>query len=223
MLASSQLTFELALPSHFDFNHFVVGNNQEALSMLSSLDSDEPFMALWGHHGSGKTHLLKAWIHQAILNKESALYIDACHTKLIDAAKHAKFLAIDHIEALDANAQIILFSLYNLFRSTKESRVLLASTLPPIHVNLRDDLRSRILSGLVYEIHGLSDEQKLTALHTYVRAQQINIHKNVLQYLLRHFQRNLTSLIAIVDTLDREALAQKHPITLPFLKTTLSI
>ena len=222
MTASSQLTFKLALPSHFDFNHFVIGSNQEALAMLS-LDSAEPFIALWGHHGSGKTHLLKAWVNQAILNKESALYIDACNTKLINAAKHAKFLAIDHIEALDANAQIILFSLYNLFRSTKESKVLIASTLPPIHLNLRKDLRSRILSGLVYEIHGLSDEQKLAALYAYVRAQQINIHKNVLQYLLRHFQRNLTNLIAIVDTLDREALVQQHPITLPFLKATLSI
>jgi DnaA family protein len=222
MTTSSQLTFRLALPSHFDFNHFVAGNNQEALSMLL-LDSAEHFIALWGHHGSGKTHLLKAWIHQAILNKEPALYIDACNTKLTYATRHAKFLAIDHIEALDAEAQIMLFSLYNLFRSTKKHKLLIACTLPPIHLKLREDLRSRILSGLVYEIHGLSDEQKLAALDTYARAQQINIHKNVLRYLLRHFQRNLTSLTTIIDTLDREALAQHHPITLPFLKTTLSI
>ncbi|QQS16456.1 MAG: DnaA regulatory inactivator Hda [Neisseriales bacterium] len=221
-MPTSQLIFNLNLPSHYDFNHFIVGDNHEALAMLASKNT-ERFIALWGYSGAGKTHLLKAWIQQATIQKLPALYIDARHTKLTHAIKHANQLAVDHIEALDTESQTTLFAIYNAFRTTPSARLLIASNCPPSQLVLRDDLRSRISAGLVYEIHALSDEHKFIALRTYAQAKQINIPDNILRYLLHHFQRNLSALTLLIDTLDREALSHHHPITLPFLKSILSI
>lgn len=221
-MCPTQLTFKLALPSQCDFNHFIVGDNQEALSVLA-LPHTEPSVALWGAIGSGKTHLLKAWIHQASLQKIPALYINARHTALSLAVQHAQCLAIDHVDTLGPEAQITLLAIYNAFRALPNTRLLVASTLPPAQLTLRDDLRTRLCAGLVYEIHALSDEQKLVALRAYAQNQQIHLPESVLQYLLRHFQRDLTTLTRLINTLDREALSRHHAITLPFLKSILSI
>ena len=86
---------------------------------------------------------------------------------------------------------------------------------------LRDDVRSRLGWGLVYEVLALADEDKPMALATYARSRGFVLGDDVIAYLLAHGRRDMTTLMATLAALDRHSLATKRPITTPLLKDWL--
>jgi DnaA family protein len=86
---------------------------------------------------------------------------------------------------------------------------------------LREDLRTRLGWGLIYELHGLSDEEKLDALSKSAESRGLSLSPGVLPYLLTHFRRDMPSLSAMLDALDRYSLETQRPITLPLLRELL--
>ena len=93
--------------------------------------------------------------------------------------------------------------------------------MPPPRLAVREDLRTRMGYCLVYEIKPLSDEEKIAALVEAARSRQIRISPDIFRYLLHHWRRDIGSLMAMLDALDRHALASHRPITLPLLKQLL--
>jgi DnaA family protein len=83
---------------------------------------------------------------------------------------------------------------------------------------LREDVRSRLGWGLVYEVLPLADEDKPAALVTYARSRGFALNDDVIAYLLAHGRRDMPSLVATLAALDRHSLASKRPITVPLLK-----
>ena len=142
-------------------DNFVSGRNVELLSVLRhalAAAQGERGLYIWGETGSGKSHLLQAAVGQARAAGLSAVY--ACG-EVPDAAQ---VVAMDDVERLDDAAQIDLFALYNRMR--ENGGVLLVSgTQAPAFLSLRDDLRTRLGWGLVYQVHALNDTEKAQALH----------------------------------------------------------
>lgn len=194
--------------------------NEEVVDMLQH-DSTEHFTYLWGESGSGKSHLLKAWTRAAHQHGHSALYLDPVIERLCEDARSADYLAIDHIDNLDENSQIGLFSIYNTMKQTGHGRLLMAGRQPPMHMIVRDDLRTRLGWGLVFEIKVLDDQAKLAALQQYAAERQLQINNEVFRYLLTHWRRDLSSLTNMLNKLDRYSLATHRPITIPLLKQLL--
>ena len=83
------------------------------------------------------------------------------------------------------------------------------------------DLRTRMGWGLVYQIHGLSDEEKIAALTHAAEARGLTLSASVLPYLLSHFQRDMRSLSTMLDALDQYSLETQRPVTLPLLRDLL--
>ena len=52
-------------------------------------------------------------------------------------------------------------------------------------------------------------------------ARQLNVPDEVFRYLLTHWRRDLSSLTAMLDTLDRYSLALQRPVTVPLVKNVL--
>src|SRR5690606_33800457 len=92
------------------------------------------------------------------------------------------------------------------------------SAAPPARLGLRADLRSRLGSGLAYEVVPLADADKPAALAAYARSRGIVLDDDVIAYLLAHGRRDMPSLLATLAALDRESLAAKRPITVPLLR-----
>jgi hypothetical protein len=110
---------------------------------------------VWGEAGAGKSHLLQAC---------PAAYCDARLDPQLSALAPAQDVyAVDHLEALVDGGQIVLFNLINRLRAGG-GRLLAAADLPPSRLTLREDLRTRLGSGLVYRLQPLSDAEKLAAL-----------------------------------------------------------
>ncbi len=129
-------------------------------------------------------------------------------------------IAVDDVEALDDAAQIALFDLYNRLRESG-GMLLVSGTAAPAHLHLRDDLRTRLGWGLVYQVHGLSDEEKAQALERHAQARGFVLPHEVTQYLLRHGRRDLPSLVALLDALDAHCLRLKRGASVPLLKEVM--
>ena len=53
---------------------------------------------------------------------------------------------------------------------------------------------------------------------TFINRLNTELMKEIVEYLLRHFKRDLPSLLATLEALDRWSLKTKRPITIPLLK-----
>ncbi|MGI8894309.1 MAG: DnaA regulatory inactivator Hda [Casimicrobiaceae bacterium] len=217
-----QLVFDLASPGPPTLENFLPGRNAEALAALArfaAADMRETSLVLWGAPGAGKTHLLRATVAAAV-NTQTASYFAGPNALPVVPVDANVLLAVDAVDSADAVAQGQLFTLYNELAASG-ARLVIAAALPPARMRLRDDLRTRLSHGLIYEIVPLADADKPAALASYARAAGFVLAEDVIAYLLAHGRRDMPSLLALLAALDRHALATKRAVTLPLLKSWL--
>jgi DnaA family protein len=99
--------------------------------------------------------------------------------------------------------------------------VLAAGSLPPADLPLRDDLRSRLGWGHVFQLQVPNEDECRRILQNEAAARGVTYSADVLDYMLKRFSRDLSSLMPLLDMLDDFALRNKRAITIPLLKTML--
>lgn len=217
-----QLVLDIVASPVPHLENFVIGRNAELLHALRELleaAGSERQLYLWGASGSGKTHLLQAAVAAARACGRVAEYVHAAEfAGVVDSV--ADLLAVDAVEALDDAAQVGLFNRINAVREGC-GRILIAGNAAPAQLDLRIDLSTRLGWSLVYQLQALSDTEKAQALATHAAARGFNLQPGVADYLLRHWRRDLPSLLAALDTLDHYSLATKRPVTVPLLREVL--
>jgi len=189
-----QLALGISPPPQPTLDNFVPGANAELLAHLRRLRAgkfSEGVLYLWGEPGSGKSHLL--------------------------AAARDVATAVDDVEKLDETAQIALFKAINEARESGGA-VLAAGNAPPPRLPLREDLKSRLAWGLVYQVKGLDDEERASYLRAESARRGLKLGDEVIAYLLTHMRRDLRSLASVLDRLDRFSLETKRAITLPLVR-----
>lgn len=209
----------LAPPS---LESFVDGQNTELAQLLRLFSKREAsqygerFAYLWGESGAGKTHLLRA-----LAENNQARYIpaDAPESSFNHTPEITLYL-LDDCEKLSPQAQIDAFALFNETRAHNGFFVA-AGNAAPMSLALREDLRTRFGWGLIYQIHGLTDEEKIDALERLAQSRGMSISAGVLPYLITHFRRDMSSLTQMLNQLDQYSLETKRPITLPLLREVL--
>jgi DnaA-homolog protein len=216
-----QLALDIAQPPAPGLHNFVPGRNAEvvvALYALANGASGERFIYVWGSRGCGRSHLLRAVAaaarsggRQSIMFESGALEFDAPDDVLC---------AVDDAHLLNADAQIGLFNLHNRIRAGSGT-LLVSGDAAPAQLALRADLKTRLGAGLVYQVHGLNEEEKVAALRRHAQARGFELSEEVVGYLLRHVQRDLPSLLALLDALDRYSLANRRAVTLPLVRELL--
>ncbi|SDI64195.1 DnaA regulatory inactivator Hda [Propionivibrio dicarboxylicus] len=214
-----QLLLDLLPEAPPSLDNFVVGGNGEAVTGLAAWlapDNHETSLLFWGEAASGKTHLLRAC---------GMPYCDAAADPDLTAVApleddDSDCLAVDHIEALSLGGQIALFNLFNRRRAAGK-HLLTAASQPPIGLRLREDLRTRLGSGLIYRLQPLTDDEKIAALSAQALARGMRLPKEAFTYLLARAPRDMRSLSALLAALDRFSLEHQRPITLPLLREVL--
>jgi DnaA family protein len=195
-----QLPLEISPPAEPSFDNFLPGENVEALLRVRELALGrlrEAIVYLWGEPGSGRSHLLRA-----------------------AARANPSLVVADDVEALDPDAQQRLFSAINAARDGRAA-VLAAGPAAPAALALRDDLRSRLAWGLVYQLKPLAEAEKLRHLQAEARRRGLALSDEIAGYLLARVPRDLATLSALLDALDRESLTRKRPLTLPLVREVL--
>ncbi len=203
---------------------FVIGRNQELTALLRRIAAREAhapeqrFVTLWGEPGAGKSHVLNA----LIATGGARLLTPALSSREFAASASCSLYLVDDCEQLNERQQHALFNLYNQLRDGS-GMLVVAASLPPAQLPLREDLRTRLGWGLVYQLHGLSDEEKIDALSKSAQARGLALSAGVLPYLLTHFRRDMQSLSTMLDALDRYSLETQRPITMPLLRELLQL
>jgi DnaA family protein len=221
-----QLAFDLAPREPPTFANFVAGANAEALAAMARSargELPETVVTLWGVAGAGRTHLLRAAVAAAQSHARSAAFVSgpgvlAAHDPQRLAAN--ALVAVDDAGRADASAQALLFTLFNALAG-RGGRLIVSADAPPAVLALRDDLRTRLCWGLVYEIRPLADDEKPAALAAYAERRGIRLPEDVVGYLLAHGRRDMGALLAALAALDRLSLATKRPITVPLVRDWL--
>lgn len=245
-----QLALELAPPPDPTFDSYFPARNAVALAVLrETLHASPPqhrlenplagrdpgrgerFIYLWGPRGSGKSHLLRAFIAEAALANAAAVaqnthcagtarYFQTGDS--IDTGDGGMVAAVDDVERLDMVGQLALFDLYNRVR-TGSGTLVSAGTRPPMDLPLREDLRTRLGAGVVLRLEPLTDEEKAAAISEHCRRRGLALAPELIEYLLNHVTRDMGTQMAVVDTLDRVSLERKRALTLPLLREVLHL
>jgi len=195
-----QLVLDIRPAAEPDFDNYIAGPNAEALARVRALATGalrEAIVYLWGESGSGRTHLLHA-----------------------AARANPQLVIADDVEALDSAAQQQLFAAINAAREGA-APVLAAGKVSPAGLALREDLRTRLAWGLVYQLRPLSDADKAEHLRAAATRRGLRLSDEVVGYLLTRLPRDLPSLNGVLDALDRYSLAAKRPVTLPLVREAL--
>lgn len=199
-------------------DNFIAGRNAELVAALRGLATGtarERFYYLWGEDGSGKSHLLQAVTAAARQHGTQAI----C-THIPAECDDFQLVALDNADHLDEAAQIELFNLYNRLRDGNGC-LLAGGTLPPAQLAVRPDLATRLGWGLVFRVQTLDDEEKTAALAAHAKERGFTLPSEVSGYLLRHYRRDLPSLMAVLEDLDRYSIERQRAVSAPLLRELL--
>lgn len=185
----------------------------------------------WGSQGSGRTHLLNAVGNYArkmgleyfSLGPHEPISWVQLEEKLttLSASDSISVITVDDVDRLDERQLASLFRILNEIQASKGIHIFMAGNAAPGSLDLREDLRTRLGWGLVFQTHLLDDDEKIQALAQAAQARGLVLSPDVLPWLLNRFYRDMPNLMALIDALDSYSLEKKRAVTLPLVRELL--
>ena len=222
---SQQLTLGIRLRDDATFDNYFVSQNEQVVHNLQV--QNEPYVFLFGENGTGKSHLLQAACHEAGEKGLPVVYLPLADTGLmpamLDGLENMSLIALDDIQEVIGNEdwEYALFNLYNRVRE-KGVNMLVSSSQPLASLNIKlADLRSRLSWGPTYKLMALNDKEKQHALQQRAKNRGLELADDVVTYLLKRSPRDMSSLFALFEKLDKASMVEKRKLTIPFIKDYL--
>lgn len=219
-----QIALDIGLATGPTLASFFAGPNEAAhahLALWAGSPTRSPVPTyLWGPTASGKTHLLKAVRESLREQGASAGWLDASMLEPPEFNDHWAVVLLDDVHLYTAVQQHAAFNWF-VNAQTLQRGVLGAGLLPPADLKLREDLRTRLGWGHVFQLQVLSEPERRAVLRQAADARGIFLSDEVMDFMLTRFSRDLGSLMQLLDHLDVFALQTKRAITIPLIKAML--
>lgn len=230
--SQGQLPLGLTLKDDASFNNFHVGRNGEIINALrlTAQGNGERITYLCGSRGQGLSHLLQACCHEAATHHQSSVYLPlgellAESPGMLEGLESLNLICLDDLHCLSESREWeeAVFHLFNRVYDAGGSIVMTGNDLPKALPLTLADLISRLSWGVIYQLHPLSDAEKLNVLISRAKTRGISLSEEVGKYILSHCPRHMTTLFAALDALDKASLAAQRRLTIPFVKEVLEI
>lgn len=232
---AAQLPLALRFPPDQRFESFVAAP-EGALAQLHALacgrnDAGGAVAGIFiaGPAATGKTHLLLAACAEAEAAGRRTAYLPlaAAAGRLrdaLDAFEHADVVALDGLDAVAGNREdeVALFDAHNRASDAGRSLLYAARVAPDALELVLPDLRSRLSQCARIALEPLDDSGRAEVLRLRAQRRGLQIDDAAIDWLLKRVDRDLVSLTALLDRLDRESLAAQRRLTVPFLRQLLS-
>jgi DnaA family protein len=115
------------------------------------------------------------------------------------------------------------FYLYNRLHDAGKRLIVTANVLPKSLGLVLPDLVSRLSWGVVFQIQGLTDTEKLQVLTLRAQRRGMTLSEDVGKFILNHCPRHMATLSSAFEALDKASLAAQRKLTIPFVKTVLQV
>lgn len=225
---SGQLALGVGFNAARRMDNFVPGPNAGCVAALRAAVAGqvEGHVYLAGPEGSGKTHLLQASCALAAAGGARVAYVPLAERRALDAAvfaglASAALVCVDDVDhaAGDEGWERALFNLYNEAEASG-ARMVFAGRRGPAAVALAD-LRSRLSAALMLQLLAPDDALRRQVLRQRARDLGVELGDDVLAYVLARQPRALGRLTALLEALDRYALAAQRRITVSLVREFL--
>lgn len=219
-----QIALDIGLATGPTLASFFAGPNEAAVRHLQ-LWAGNPTRSpvptyLWGPAASGKTHLLKAVLEQLRGQGVAAGWLDPTVHEPPAFEDAWGAVLMDDAHLYTAVQQHTAFNWF-VNAQTHQRWVLAAGAAPPADLKLREDLRTRLGWGHVFQLHVLSEPERRAVLRQHADARGVFLGDEVMDFMLTRFSRDLGSLVQLLEQLDGYALQTKRAITIPLIKSML--
>ncbi len=208
-----QMALDIGLAPVPTLTNFVPAGNEAALEHLklwthNPLRSPVPTF-VWGESGSGKTHLLRA-VRESLREHGSRVgWIDVDTLDPPEYDEHWDAVLLDDCHLYTATQQAAAFNWFVNAQNPAHGParwVLAAANCPPADLRLREDLRTRLGWGHVFQLHALGETERRGVLRRAADDRGVFLSDEVMDFMLRRFSRDLSSLMLLLDQLDTYAL-----------------
>ena len=228
-----QLPLGVRLRDDATFANYYPGANAAALGYVERLcEPDagwtESLIYLWGAEGVGRSHLQQAACLRFEQRGEQAVYLPLADlvqygTAILDNLEQCELVCLDDLDAVAGRAdwEEALCHLFNRLRDAGRKLLLAANTAPRELPIALPDLKSRLTLALIFQLHALSDEDKLRALQLRASRRGLHLTEEVGRFIMTRGSRNMSVLFDILERLDQASLQAQRKLTIPFLKETL--
>ena len=224
-----QLALDLGLAARPSLSSFFAGSNEAALKHLEQctfIPTPSPVPTyLWGESGCGKTHLLCA-VRDALQGRGLQVgWLDANTAEPAEFDDNWAAVLMDDVHLYNREQQHAAFNWFVNAMTPHEGKlrwVLTAGELPPADmVFLREDLRTRLGWGHVFDLQLLREPERRAVLRHQAQERGLVLRTEVMDFMMSHFSRDLGSLTVLLDHLDTYALQTQRAITIPLIKSML--
>jgi DnaA-homolog protein len=219
-----QMALDMGLAPEASFANLWVGRNEACVKHLSlwanSVTRSPVPTYLWGDAGCGKTHLLKAAANALRDLGQTVGWLDKTVAEPSEFDPNWSAVMLDDVHQFDAVQQRAAFKWF-VDAQTHQRWVLAAGAKPVADLVLREDVRTRLGWGHVFELAVLTEAERRAVLRQQADARGVFLKDDVMDFVLARFSRDLGSLMQLLDELDKYALAKKRPITVPLIKKML--
>ncbi len=203
----------------FTFSTFVVGKNSEFAHAATYNVSQSPGegdynpLFIYGPSGMGKTHLLKAAIHQIhqnyphyrVLYTSAEKFLNECVQSIrrqemdkfrMKYRENCDVLVVDDVQYIERGERVQeeFFHTVNAFIERRRQVILASDRMPKDILNLEDRSRTRLERGLIADITMPDFETRIAILRYKVEKKNLRIPEDAIQYLARISKRSIREL-----------------------------
>ncbi|MDB5571729.1 MAG: hypothetical protein JWN93_2912 [Hyphomicrobiales bacterium] len=215
----NQLALELPTSPRFGREDFLVSPSNETAWEMFERWPNWPgrMLLLLGPTGSGKSHLAAIWAQRANARVLAAASLQMADLPAIAASGAVLVEDADRAPGREHE----LFHLINLVQERQAFLAVTARQWPDAWGLQTRDLLSRLRLAPAIEIGEPDDALVRAVLVKLFIDRQIVVDTSVVEYLALRIERSLEAARSIVETLDREALAQGRGVTRPMAAEVL--
>lgn len=201
----------------------VSDSNREAVALIDGFgDWQVPVQWIYGPAGSGKSHLAAVLSHQcAALNIDAVQLLQDDIARVLDGSEKPDAVIVDRLDALPVDYEEVLFHLLNFSRH-ENLKILLLSEKPAAQLTIGlPDLVSRLKAVAAVALTSPDDALMRGLMVKLFSDRQLKVDARVIDYLLPRMVRDYADMAALIDNIDRQALAEKRAITVPMVAEIL--
>lgn len=223
MAKSEQLPFDLGLRQAQGREDFwVSGSNSDAVAWLDKYPQwPAPALVIFGPRACGKTHLLQVWKKEAKANEIAAGQLTPqTISRALGEAGAALVDDVTQVIGVPAGEEALLH-LYNMLKE-RGGHLLLAAEKPVPEWNIvLPDLKSRLMAAPAVAVGSPDDMLMAVVLTKLFSDRQIFVPQEVVEFIVPRVGRSFLALRELVDKVDRKALSEKRPVTIPLVREIL--